>query len=195
MLNLSFKPFPLIETERLRLRKISRKDVNEIFFLRSDKRVLHYLDKAPAKTKKDAYDFIKIVHNAEKNADGITWGITLKNIEKIIGTIGFWRMQKEHYRAEIGYILHPDYWGKGITQEAIAVVIKYGFEVMKLHSIEANVNPDNTASIRLLEKNGFVREAYFKENYYFDGKFLDSAIYSLIISDYEKNKLNNTKTL
>ena len=195
MLNLSFKPFPLIETERLRLRKISRKDVNEIFFLRSDKRVLHYLDKAPAKTKKDAYDFIKIVHDAEKNVDGITWGITLKNIEKIIGTIGFWRMQKEHYRAEIGYILHPDYWGKGITQEAITVVIKYGFEVMKLHSIEANVNPDNAASIRLLEKNGFVREAYFKENYYFDGKFLDSAIYSLIISDYEKNKLNNTKTL
>ena len=186
MLNLSFKPFPLIETERLRLRKISRKDVNEIFFLRSDSRVLHYLDKAPAKTKKDAYDFIKIVHDAEKNADGITWGITLKNIEKIIGTIGFWRMQKEHYRAEIGYILHPDYWGKGITQEAITVVIKYGFEVMKLHSIEANVNPDNTASIRLLEKNGFVREAYFKENYYFDGKFLDSAIYSLIISDHIK---------
>ena len=186
MLNLSFKPFPLIETERLRLRKISRKDVNEIFFLRSDKRVLHYLDKAPAKTKKDAYDFIKIVHDAEKNADGITWGITLKNIEKIIGTIGFWRMQKEHYRAEIGYILHPDYWGKGITQEAITVVIKYGFEVMKLHSIEANVNPDNAASIRLLEKNGFVREAYFKENYYFDGSFLDSAVYSLIISDHIK---------
>ena len=186
MLNLSFKPFPLIETERLRLRKISRKDVNEIFFLRSDKRVLHYLDKAPAKTKKDAYDFIKIVHDAEKNVDGITWGITLKNIEKIIGTIGFWRMQKEHYRAEIGYILHPDYWGKGITQEAMTAVIKYGFEVMKLHSIEANVNPDNAASIRLLEKNGFVREAYFKENYYFDGKFLDSAIYSLIISDHIK---------
>ena len=186
MLNLSFKPFPLIETERLRLRKISRKDVNEIFFLRSDKRVLHYLDKAPAKTKKDAYDFIKILHDAEKNADGITWGITLKNIEKIIGTIGFWRMQKEHYRAEIGYILHPDYWGKGITQEAMTAVIKYGFEVMKLHSIEANVNPDNAASIRLLEKNGFVREAYFKENYYFDGKFLDSAIYSLIISDHIK---------
>ena len=186
MLNLSFKPFPLIETERLRLRKISRKDVNEIFFLRSDKRVLHYLDKAPAKTKKDAYDFIKIVHDAEKNADGITWGITLKNKSTLVGTIGFWRMQKEHYRAEIGYILHPDYWGKGITQEAITVVIKYGFEVMKLHSIEANVNPDNAASIRLLEKNGFVREAYFKENYYFDGKFLDSAIYSLIISDHIK---------
>ncbi|MGE5859464.1 MAG: GNAT family N-acetyltransferase, partial [Ignavibacteria bacterium] len=64
--------------------------------------------------------------------------------------------------------------------------LNYGFKVMNLHSIEANVNPDNKASIRLLERNNFTREAYFKENYFYNGKFLDSAIYSLLISEFKK---------
>ena len=89
-------------------------------------------------------------------------------------------MQKEHYRSEIGYALNPLFQGKGIMQEAMQAIIQYGFEIMKLHSVEANVNPANEASMRLLEKNGFVKEAYFRENYYFDGKFLDSVIYSLL---------------
>jgi ribosomal-protein-alanine N-acetyltransferase len=65
-------------------------------------------------------------------------------------------------------------------QEAMTVVLEYGFNTIKLHSVEANVNPNNTRSIQLLEKNGFVREAYHRENYYYNGHFLDSAIYSLI---------------
>jgi ribosomal-protein-alanine N-acetyltransferase len=65
-------------------------------------------------------------------------------------------------------------------REAVSEVIKYGFTVMRLHSIEANVNPDNKASIKLLEKNCFAREAYFKENYFYNGKFLDTVIYSLL---------------
>jgi ribosomal-protein-alanine N-acetyltransferase len=63
-------------------------------------------------------------------------------------------------------------------------VLYYGFEFMKLHSVEANVNPDNTPSIKLLERNNFSREAYFKENYFYDGKFLDTVIYSLLISQW-----------
>jgi len=60
----------------------------------------------------------------------------------------------------------------------MTIVLDYGFRALQFHSIEANVNPDNAASIKLLERNNFVREAYHKENYYFNGKFLDSAIYS-----------------
>ncbi len=65
-------------------------------------------------------------------------------------------------------------------QEAILTILDYGFKIMKLHSVEANVNPNNAASIKLLERNNFIREAYHKENYYYNGKFLDSAIYSLL---------------
>lgn len=184
MQNLSFTPFPFIRTQRLLLRQINHSDLNEIFFLRFDEQVMKYLDRPRAKSTADVNDFIQKLIDSEKNNEGITWGITLKNEIKLIGTIGFWRIEKEHYRAEIGYTLHPDYWGKGIMQEALSEVVNYGFKVMKLHSIEANVNPENTASIKLLERNGFSREAYYKENYFFNGKFIDTAIYSLL----EKNK-------
>jgi len=62
-------------------------------------------------------------------------------------------------------------------------VLDSGFNTMRLHTVEANVNPNNLTSIKFLEKNNFIREAYFKENYYFNGRFLDSVIYSLLNPD------------
>ncbi len=180
MLQLNFSPFPVLTTERLTLRAVEKTDANEIFFLRSDNRVLQYLDKAPEKSVDETLAFIERIQKDQANNDGILWGITLKDDPLIIGSIGYWRMQKEHYRAEIGYTLHPGQQGKGMMQEAMNAVLQYGFEAMKLHSVEANINPENIASMKVLEKCGFVKEAYFKENYYYDGKFIDSVIYSLI---------------
>ena len=90
----------------------------------------------------------------------------------MIGTIGYWRIVKEHYRAEIGYLIATEQQGKGLMQEAISATLQYGFSEMKLHSVEANVNPNNPASIKLLERNHFIREAYFKENYFSNGKIV-----------------------
>lgn len=180
MLELNFTPFPLLSTNRLHLRRITNEDAEEIFFQRSDKRMLRYLDRNPIRSIDEAKQWIKMIDNGINNDEYIAWGITLKNEPKLIGTITFWNLQKEHYRAEIGYALHPDYQGRGIMQEAIDTVLDFGFKNMKLHSVEANVNPANAASIKLLERNKFVREAYHRENYYYNGRFLDSAIYSLL---------------
>jgi ribosomal-protein-alanine N-acetyltransferase len=141
---------------------------------------MKYLDRSMLKTMDDSRQFINTITNGINNNDAITWAINQKNDPKLIGTIGFWRIIEEHFRAEIGYLLHPDFQGQGFMQEALEVVLDYGFRTLKLHSIEANVNPNNLSSITLLERNGFVKEAYFKENYYFDGKFLDTVIYSVI---------------
>lgn len=180
MLQLNFTPFPELSTERIILRQITDNDAGEILWLRSDKHIMQYIDRPLAASIEDAMELIQKIHDGIKNNDGITWGITKKGDTKLIGTIGYWRIIQEHYRAEIGYLLATEFHGKGIMQEAISAVIQYGFKNMKLHSIEANVNPGNAASIKLLERNNFVREAYFKENYYYKGKFLDSGIYSLL---------------
>jgi ribosomal-protein-alanine N-acetyltransferase len=103
-----------------------------------------------------------------------------ENSALLIGTIGLWRIIKEHYRAEIGYMLLPEYFRKGYTKEAITRVTAFGFEDMKLHSIEANINPANLGSAAVLKSTGYVKEAYFRENFYFDGTFKDSEIYSII---------------
>ncbi len=108
------------------------------------------------------------------------WAITLReNPGKLMGTICYWRFQKENYRAEIGYVLHPHFWKKGIMKEAILKVIEYGFTVMQLHSIEALINPANIASAAILNSTGFVQEAYFKEDFFYLDRFFDTAVYSL----------------
>jgi ribosomal-protein-alanine N-acetyltransferase len=182
MLSLQFDPFPELLTERLLLRQVKPYDEEDLFFLRSDERTMKYIDRPRATSAEEIKPFIEKINTSLLNRDGITWAIAAQRSFKMIGTIGFWRIAKEHCRAELGYTLHPDFHGKGMMQEALAKVIDYGFHAMKLHSIEANVNPANKASIRLLEKNNFLREAHFRENYYFEGKFLDSVIYSLVNS-------------
>jgi ribosomal-protein-alanine N-acetyltransferase len=158
-------------------------DAPGIFFQRSDENMIRYLDRAPAKSIDEASTYIKNIIESESKNESISWALTLKGQNKLIGTISFWRIVFEHYRAEIGYVLHTNYQGKGLMQEAMESVLHYGFSKMKLHSVEANVNPSNVASIKLLERNGFVKEAHFKENYFYNGQFLDSAIYSLIATD------------
>ena len=183
MLTLNFDPFPELFTDRLVLRRISTADEDAIFQLRSNKKTMEFLDRPMAKTRQDALLLIQKIETDLSRNDGITWGISLKDQPRLIGTIGFWRIMKENYRAEIGYMIDPSHQGKGLMHEAIVCAIDYGFNLMKLHSIEANVNPKNEASMKILKKNHFIREAYFRENYYFEGKFLDSVIYSLIATD------------
>lgn len=181
MLELNFSPFPEIKTERLLLRRMTEADAPELLFLRSDETVMKYIDREKAKSVEDVTIFIQTVNaNIDKN-ESIMWAISLKeNPDTLIGNISFWRIINQHYRAEIGYMLHPDFWGKGIMKEALLAAIDFGFNQMKMHSIEAHINPDNIASGMLLEKTGFVREAYFKEDFCFRGKFIDTAIYSLL---------------
>ena len=181
MLELNFDPFPELRTERLLLRRMTKKDANELFFLRSDPRVMQFIAREPAKTVEDMLVFIRKIN---KNIDGneaILWAMALKEKpSKMIGNITLWQIQKDHYRAELGYLLHPEHWRKGLMKEAIGKVIEYGFSDLGLHSIEAKVDPDNQPSILLLEKKGFVKEGYFREDYFFRGKFLDTVVYSLL---------------
>jgi ribosomal-protein-alanine N-acetyltransferase len=180
MLNINFSPFPLVTTENLVLRQMNIGDADEMYFLRSDKDVLKYIDRLPAKSVEEAVQFIEMIDANLANNEGVNWAIALKDSPTLIGNICYWQLQKENCRAEIGYVLHPKYWQKGIMDEAMKAVIDYAFNVMGLHSIEANTNPENKASQNTLMRNGFVQEAYFRENYYHAGKFTDSAIFSLV---------------
>jgi ribosomal-protein-alanine N-acetyltransferase len=180
MLEPVFIPFPELMTPRLRLRFIVPEDAESILFLRSSEDVMRYIDKERMKTKVDALALIQKITDGIHNGTGINWGISLRGENTLVGTIAFWRLIPENYRAEIGYMLHPDFQGRGLMSEAMKEVIRYGFEVMNLHSIEANINPGNDVSRKLLTKFGFQKEAYFRENFYYNGKFLDSEIYSLV---------------
>lgn len=180
MLEFNFSPFPIIETERLLLRRITNDDANEILELRSNPETMKYIPRPLLKNTEDALGHIAMIEEKIETNIGINWAITLKESPKLLGIIGFYRMQPENYRAEIGYMLLPDFHGKGIIPEAVNRLNRYGFDDLKLHSIEAVIDPENFASEKVLQKCGFVKEAHFKESEFYEGRFLDKVIYSLL---------------
>jgi ribosomal-protein-alanine N-acetyltransferase len=180
MLTINFTPFPILETERLVLRRVNENDANEIFTLRSNPETMKYIPRPLVKSIDDALEHIAMIDAKIESNEGINWAITYKDNPKLIGIIGHYRIKPEHFRAEVGYMLLPEFHGKGIISEAIKEVINYGFNEMKLHSIEAIIDPENFGSARVLEKNNFVKEAHLKENEFYEGRFLDTVIYSIL---------------
>ena len=180
MLTLNFNPFHDLETERLLLRRVDNNDYKEVLALRSNPETMKYIPRPLLKNEEEAFARIAMIENKIINKEGINWAITIKDDPRLIGIIGHYRIQLENYRAEIGYMILPEFNGQGIVTEAVKEVVKYGFDIMKLHSIEAVIDPDNIASAKVLEKNGFVKEAHFKENEFHEGHFYDSVIYSIL---------------
>ena len=186
MLFVNFDPFPVLETDRLLLQPMSERHVEDMFKLRSNPLAMQYIGKPLLASKNEARDLIDAYNRNFKDKIGITWGIALKDIQTrdregaLIGTIGFHKMDLYNYRAEIGYMIHPDHWSKGIMSEALNRIVGYGFTEMRFHSIEAKISPENDASRKILLKHGFKKEAYFKESFHDNGRFLDTEIYSLL---------------
>ena len=186
MLNINFEPFPNLETNRLLLRRLENSDVKEVFALRSNPSTMKFIPRPLVRSDEEALEHIAMINTKIDNNEGINWAITLKGNPKLIGIIGHYRIQPQNYRAEIGYMILPEYNGQGIVAEAIKEVVRYGFEEMNLHSIEAIIDPLNLASERVLQKNGFVKEAHILENEFFDGKFIDTVIYSLLKRNFKE---------
>jgi len=179
MLQFKFSPFPELKTERLLLKRLTPDDAPGLFVLRSDEQVMRYIGREPAGSLEEVIDFIHLVNKAIDANESIMWAIhLLDDPDYIIGTICYWQLQPEHHRAEIGYVLHPEHWKKGIMKETIGKVLAYGFEVMNLHSVEARISPGNLASAASLEATGFIKEGHLRENSFFRGEFTDTIIYS-----------------
>lgn len=187
MLEINFHPFKTLYTERLILRRLTENDLETIFKLRSNPELMKYIPRPLVKTLEEAKTHYETIEDKIENNVGINWGIALKDEpEKAFGIIGHYRISQENYRSEIGYMILDEYSGKGFVTEAIDVILDYGFNDLKLHSIEAIIDPDNIASEKVLIKSGFVKEAHILENEYFEGKFWDTVIYSILQRNYKK---------
>jgi RimJ/RimL family protein N-acetyltransferase/uncharacterized glyoxalase superfamily protein PhnB len=164
MTEFNFSPFPQLSTERLLLRSVQTTDANEIFALRSDDKINKYIDRPRAKTIEDARQFIeKMLNNIENNLC-LWWAITLKTESILAGAFLLWNINKENASAEIGYELLPAYHGKGIAQEAMQPVLRFGFDSLKLNSIVAVVHKENIPSIKILERNNFELKGEIESN-------------------------------
>lgn len=176
----NFKPFPELQSKRLRLRRLTAQDENGIFQLRSDENHSKYLTRPLYKTMDEARAFIQKVDSLIENNESLYWVLCLKNNPLLMGAICLWNISWENERAEIGFEMLSGFQKKGYMQEAVNTLVDFAFNVIKFHSVEGIVNPQNQSSIKVLEKNHFIREAYFKENVFYNGSFQDTAVYSLL---------------
>lgn len=150
--------FPEIETKRLLLRKIEVSDVEDVLFLRTSEIVNEFIERPEnrkTKTLSDAIKFIYEINEAFENAQSITWGITMNNNPKIIGSICLWNFSVNNKIAEVGYDLNPEFHGMGLMSEALKNVVGFGFKNLKLSRIEAFTHRENMSSKKLLEKARF----------------------------------------
>lgn len=179
-----FNKFPTIETKNLVLESFTIKDAEELFKIRSDDRVTKYLDRDNHKTVEESQMMIRGIIQSYKDKAGICWVMREKASFEIVGYVGYWNLIRENVRAEIGYALKFSHWGKGYMSETLLKVLEFGFNEFMLHSIIGNVNPENKRSKKILEKFGFKKEAHFREDYLYNGRFLDSEIYCLLETDF-----------
>ena len=152
--------FPILLTERLKLRRLEETDIEEIFLLRSDAYINKYLARQPSKTSKDALVFIKKII---ENDNLYYWAITQKNNGKLIGTICLFNFDNETKKCEIGYELLTEYQGQGFMLEAMKKVINYSSQVLQSKIIEAFTHKDNQASTRILKRFSFLKAEIVSE--------------------------------
>lgn len=180
MNNINFTNFPNLSTDRLKLRQLKIEDDNEICFLRSDETVNKYIDRPKTLTNEDARRFIDKINSGINNSEWLYWAITLRESDKLIGTICIWNFSDDKMIAELGFELIPKYQGKGIMHEVLLKIVEYGFENLKLIKLKAYTNQQNIPSFKLLEKTGFVQEKVFEEKHSVTGEILNTVIYSVL---------------
>jgi len=150
-----FEAFPVLETSRLHLRSLEKKNAEQVLFLRSDKEVNEYIKRQTPSNIDDALAFIDKIERAYKNKESVSWIITLKDDSLMIGSICLWNFSSDRKTAEVGYDLNPLHQNKGIMTEAIQTILHFGFERLSLDTIKAYTHYANESSKRLLVKNGF----------------------------------------
>lgn len=175
---------PTLTTARLTLRQLDLADLDFAYRHFGDPQVNRYLvDEPPVATRDQAEAIIRFYLEPQGKSYN-RWGIALNASGDLIGTIGFHKWDRAHRRAEIGYDLSPEHWGRGLMSEALRAALDYGFGQMSLHRVGALVHPDNRASIRLLEGFAFREEGRLRDYYHQDGRYFDHLAFSLLEGDW-----------
>lgn len=179
----NFNPFPLMETEHLRLRRIAPKDLEDLFEMRTEPSMIAFTDNVLDKNLEETRIYMEKMHQGVSEGKFIIWIMEHKETEKVIGTISIWNIRWEEMTAELGYGMIPSYQKKGYMQEALSVITDYAFESIKLQVLEAYTEEKNIPSRKLLER------LHFKETGMEDDQGINSErVYHMVIYQMERTR-------
>jgi len=177
--------FPCVSGPRVRLRPPQIEDLEPIFRLFSDTRVVRYWSRPAMRTRAEAEAYVASILEGFVQREFINWIVAEPGSERMLGTCTLYDIQLRHLRCGVGYAVLPDEQGRGIASAAVAQAVRWAFEVLDLVRVEADIHPENTASGRVLMNNGFRAEALLRQRFIHNDELQDSQIYALLASEWQ----------
>jgi [ribosomal protein S5]-alanine N-acetyltransferase len=175
---------PTLDAARVRLRWLEDGDAPALFDILADPEVVRYGSRPPFTELEQARALVAEIHDCFRKGTLFEWGLCLRDDPRVIGTATLAHLDFSNGRAEIGYAQVRASWGNGYVREALGALLDWAFGELGLRRIEADVDPRNAASIRTLEKLGFVREGYLRERWNVGHEVQDALFYGLLAREW-----------
>lgn len=169
-----------LRTPRLKLRWMDERDTDAHYAVFSDPLVAQYWSSEPWTSIDYAVRAIARIRAAYADGSELRFGIELLETGELIGNCALHHFVEASRRCEVGYAIGSRHWGKGYISEALQALVDHGFDVLDLNRIEADIDPRNAASARVLEKLGFRKEGYMPERWIVHGETADTVNYGLL---------------
>lgn len=173
-----------LHTGRLHLRPFRPDDAGALFAVFSDPRVMRYWSSAPWTSIDSAHEMIARDAKAMAEGEWLRLGVETAGDGRLVGMCTLFDLNVQCRRAQVGYGLASDVWGRGIMREALTALLDHGFETLDLHRVEADVDPRNEPSVRILERLGFLQEGFLRERWIVEGEKSDSALFGLLRDEW-----------
>lgn len=182
----------VIETPRLRLRRMARRDKSDMYEYASRDIVTRYLLWRTHPDIEHTKRYLDYITTLYKSGEFFDFAIEYRENSKMIGTCGFAAIDEANNSAEVGYVLSPDYWGKGIATEALTAILRFAFCDIGLNRVEARYMTENIASRRVMEKCGMTFEGVYRKKLFVKGAYRDIGVCSILAEEYFKNNKEGT---
>lgn len=173
---------PTLAGEGIALRALVEADVPALFDVFGDPEVMRYWSRAPFASADVAAEFLREIQDGFRTKRLFQWGITGPAGDTVVGTCTLFHVDREHRRCDVGFALGRRFWGRGIASKALSLLLRFAFEELGVHRVEADADPRNERSLRLLERLGFEREGLLRERYHVNGEIQDAVILGLLRS-------------
>ncbi len=176
---------PTLDAPRVRLRWLDAPDVDALYAIFSDPQMMKYWSTPPMKARAEAEELLARIHRQFADKSGFQWGVERKSDGELLGTCTLFNIHVANMRAEVGYCLHSAHWRQGFMGEALSALIGHAFAVLKLRRLEADVDPNNADSLRILGRMGFQREGVLRERWNVGGEIQDSVLLGLLAREWQ----------
>lgn len=175
---------PTLDAPRVRLRWLTDRDVDALFAIFSDETMMRYWSTLPMKDRAEAAEYLARIRSGFAGKSLFQWGIERREDGEVLGTCTIFNIHRDSMRAELGYCLRSPHWRQGYMREALTALIDYAFATLRLRRLEADVDPKNANSLRILERMGFQREGLLRERWNVGGDIQDSVFLSLLAREW-----------